>query len=371
MALGCDIRPVEHVPSRTLAVAFYTDASEVGGAEVSLETLLSELSPRIRASVVGTSPDVVARLARRRVLSEAVVVSRIRGTLDTRSVREHVRVFRRLRPDIVHVSLNHPWACDWAQLAAIATRGARLVTVEHLPRPPLRPWDPLVKRLIERGVAAHVVVGERSADELARVTGIRRDRLRTIHNGVRDVALAPSQRVSDGVVVGSLGRLHAQKGYDVLVRSLVGLEGATLVLVGDGEERASLLRLASKLGVRERVVLHGWSDDARSFLAGFDVFVLPSRFEAFPLTIVEAMLAGLPVVATDVGSVREAVVEGVTGSLVPADDSQALARALGALAADPERRRELGARGRRRALGLFTAEAMAAKYEALYDEVAT
>lgn len=113
----------------------------------------------------------------------------------------------------------------------------------------------------------------------------------------------------------------------------------------------------------------GWSEDVRSHLAGVDLLVLPSRSEGFPLTIVEAMLAGLPVVATRVGSVPEAVRDGETGLLVARDDPVALAAALRRLADDPHQRRRMGARGRRVAAASFTVEAMAGAYEALYADV--
>lgn len=354
-----------------IAVTFYTDASEIGGAELSLGNLLTALSPRVEAAVVGTNKAVVDRLAKTRPGVTTVVLAPIRGPLQVSAIRDHFRVFRSLKPDVVHISLNHPWACDWAQLAAIAAPGAKVVAVDQLPRAPLRRWDPLLKRVVERGLAAHVVVGGRSADELSGLARLSRGSLRTIHNGVPDVELEPMSRASAGFVVGSLGRLNAQKGYDVLVRALVALEDVTAVLVGDGEERTPLLRLADDLSVSDRLVFHEWTDEARRYLTSFDLFVLPSRFEAFPLSIVEAMLAGLPVVASDVGSVSEAVVDGSTGLLVPSGDADALAGAVESLAKDPGQRRQMGARGRRRALELFTADTMAARFEALYDEVLT
>jgi glycosyltransferase involved in cell wall biosynthesis len=170
-------------------------------------------------------------------------------------------------------------------------------------------------------------------------------------------------------VIGSLGRLEPQKGYDVLVHSLSELPGVTAVIVGEGSERGRLVRLAERLGVSERLVLPGRSDDARRYLTIFDVFVLPSRFEAFPLAIVEAMLAEVPVVATDVGSVSEAVLEGQTGTLVARDDPSSLAGAVRDLLEDPQRARELGRRGREVAVERFTSAAMARAFEALYDEV--
>jgi glycosyltransferase involved in cell wall biosynthesis len=354
---------------RELTVAFYTDAREIGGAELSIGNLLQALPPRIAATVVGISPAVVARLAERRENAEAVVVSEVRSMLDLGAVLAHCRAFRRIRPHVVHVSLNHPWACTWAQLAAMITRRASVVVVEQLPRASERWPDRFLKRVLEPGIDAHVVVGRRSADELARLARIPRRSLITIYNGVHDVALDATPRSPDEFVVGSLGRLHAQKGYDVLLRALARLDGATAVIVGDGEERPALLGLAADLHVLDRLTLPGWYDEARQRLAGFDVFALPSRFEAFPLSIVEAMLGGLPVVASDVGSVSEAVIDGKTGILVPPEDPVALAEALQRLADDPELRAAMGARGRRRALELFTAEAMAARFESLYDEV--
>lgn len=352
-----------------IAVTFYTDASELGGAELSLENLLAALSSRVETSVVGTNRAVVDRLASARPGIEALIVPSIRSLFDVRSIYAHRAAFGHLRPDIVQVNLNHPWACSWAQLAAMTTPGAGVVVVEHLPRPRLDPWDPLIKRVLERGVDAHVTVGKRAADELSRFTGVPTRSLMTIHNGVRDVELPLVSRDEGEFVVGSVGRLHAQKGYDVLVRALASLDDVAAILVGDGDERQALTRLAADLGVQDRVAFRGWADDARRSLAELDVFVLPSRFEAFPLTILEAMLAGLPVVATDVGSVSEAVIEGVTGLLVPPDDVEALAAAIDQLRLDPECRREMGARGRQRVLDLFTSDAMASRYEALYDEV--
>lgn len=366
---GSSRRPGGSEAAGGMSVAYYTDAAELGGAELSLANLLAALSDRVTATVVGTNRAVVDRLAAARPGTGAVIVPRIRSLLDFRSIHAHGRAFSRLKPDIVQVSLNHPWACTWAQLVATTIPGVRVIAVEHLPRGTHDRWDPMLKRLIERGLAAHVVVGNRSADELACLTGLRRDSLATIYNGIPDLEFETVSRDSEAFVIGSLGRLHAQKGYDVLVRALARLEGVTAVLVGEGEERQALVGLAAGLGVGDRLVIRGWADDARRHLTSFDAFVLPSRFEAFPLSIVEAMFAGLPVVAGDVGSVSEAVIDGSTGLLVPPDDVDALAAAIERLQSDAGQRREMGARGRRRALDLFTADAMASRFEALYDEV--
>jgi glycosyltransferase involved in cell wall biosynthesis len=142
-----------------------------------------------------------------------------------------------------------------------------------------------------------------------------------------------------------------------------------VVLVGDGPARPQLERLAAELGVGDRLVITGWRDDARSYLETLDLFVLPSHFEGFPLSAVEAMLAGRPVVATDVGGVAELVVHGATGLLVPRGDPEALSRSIRTLLDDPERRQRMGAEGRALARERYSPGAMAHRFEVLYDEV--
>ena len=189
-----------------------------------------------------------------------------------------------------------------------------------------------------------------------------------IHNGVPDVALESLPRPYAGPTIGTIGRLDRQKGFDLVLRSLVELPDSHLVIIGDGPERGALEQLAAELGVAARTEFQGWRDDPRRHLTTFDVFVAPSRFEGFPLVIVEAMLAGLPVVASAVGSVAEAVVDGRTGLLVPPEDPRALARALAALLGDSGRRMSMGAAGREHAQA-FTPRAMALAYERLYHEI--
>ena len=352
-----------------MKVVYYTDAEVLGGAELSMGNLLAALSPRVEATVVGTNEAIVERVAAMRSGADAVVLPPLGSVRALSAMRAHRRAFTRLRPDIIQVNVNVCGASPWATLAALATPGARVIAVEHLPHAILSRRRRAITRLTSRLLAAHVAVGDRAADEIARFIGIPRSTLRVIRNGVAETAIGNSPRAHTGPVVGSIGRLDWQKAYDVLVRALPDLPGVTAVIVGEGEERGRLEALAAELGVSDRLELAGWIDDARSRLAAFDVFVLPSRFEGLPLVAIEAMLAGVPVVATDVGSVSEAVVDGSTGQLVPPDDPAALARAIASLLADPALRLEMGQRGRHRALELFRLEDMAARYETLYDEV--
>src|SRR5205823_9807276 len=165
--------------------------------------------------------------------------------------------------------------------------------------------------------------------------------VRIIYNGVPDQTLTEVARPSLGPVVGSVGRLDSQKGYDVLIDALRTLPDVTALLVGGGSERDSLERRAADVGVRDRLCITGWQEEARNYLTAMDVFALPSRYEGFPLSVVEAMLAELPVVASAVGSIPEAVVDGETGLLVPPEEPAALGEAIARLIADPDRRKTM------------------------------
>jgi glycosyltransferase involved in cell wall biosynthesis len=155
----------------------------------------------------------------------------------------------------------------------------------------------------------------------------------------------------------------------VLLAAMAQVPDTRLVIVGDGTEREDLRRRAGALGIADRVDFVGWQDDARPAIESFDVFALGSRDEAFPLTIVEAMLGGTPVVATDVGSVAEAVVQEETGLLVPPGDVPALAGAIRRLLDDDALRGRLASAARARAEERFTDVAMARGYDALWSSL--
>jgi glycosyltransferase involved in cell wall biosynthesis len=172
----------------------------------------------------------------------------------------------------------------------------------------------------------------------------------------------------DATVLLSTSRLTRQKGVDVAVRALTGLPSATvLVVLGDGPERDSLERLARELGIEHRVYLLGRVPDVASWLRRAALLVHPVRWEGFGLAVLEAMLAGLPVVGTRVSSLPELVVDGETGVLVPPDNPTALAAGLERALAEAPR---LGEAGRRRARERFSVARMVDATVAVYEEVA-
>jgi glycosyltransferase involved in cell wall biosynthesis len=172
-----------------------------------------------------------------------------------------------------------------------------------------------------------------------------------------------------------IGRFAARKGHDFALRSLESatarVPGLKMIFAGDGELEDELRAQAASLGVSEQVVFAGFRRDVPRLLAASDVLLLPSEDECLPLVILEAMAARLPVIATDVGGISEAVEDGKTGVLVRPRDAEGLADALAAVLGDPERARSMGLEGRAKVESEFSLEACAAAVFRIYDELLT
>ena len=174
-------------------------------------------------------------------------------------------------------------------------------------------------------------------------------------------------------VIGTVGGLRPVKGYDVLIRAAALLlpqrPSVRLAIVGDGEQRGALTDLAVSEGVADRVLFLGARQDVPRLMSGFDVFVLSSHSEAFPISALQAMAAGLPVVATDVGCLSEIVEPEVTGLLVPPGRPEALSHALDWLAQDRCLAREMGRRGSEVVREGFPIEKSVEQFQALADRL--
>lgn len=350
-------------------VLAYSDNDQVGGAEMSLVTLIRALGDRVEPMVMSSDASVVEWIAERIPGVPVVFVPPVSDKRHLAPIAAHIRMVRGLRPHILHANLHHSWSASYGVLAALLAPGVKTVLVEHSLWPPTNRAQQRLRRALVSRVDAHVAVSDRLARDVERVLAQPAGSIDTIHNGVPDLELPPLARRHAGPTIGFVGRLAHEKGVDVLLRALADLPDATAVVVGDGPERESLERLAGELGIRDRIDFTGWSDDVRRLLPTFDVLAQPSRWEGFGISIVEAMLARLPVVASGVGGITEVVVDGITGTLVAPDDPDALGRALGSLLADADRRAGMGEAGRRIARERFTDETMARAFAAVYGRV--
>ncbi|KOP24626.1 group 1 glycosyl transferase [Hapalosiphon sp. MRB220] len=352
-----------------MRVVTYTDSAGLGGAEISLGHLVTNISADIDVTVVGTCQLVVDAVAAKRRQAKRVVLP----ATGISSLTAHLEVLHRLYPDIVHINICTPWECATGLFAALTLPKARIVRVDQLP---LRTTDAIKlwrTRVLSLRVDAHVAVGETSARLMEDFYALGRGTVISIPNCVphNSSPLTVSSSSKESLVIGSVGRLDAMKGHDVLIRAMAQLEGVRVVILGEGGQRAALEKLAAQLGVSDRLFLPGWVDDPRTHLSQFDIFAMPSRSEGFPLAVVEAMLAGLPVVATRVGSVAEAVIDGETGFLVNKDDVDGLVIALRRLRDYPALCLHLGQHGRKVAQRHFTVDIMVKRYEQLWHKLLT
>jgi glycosyltransferase involved in cell wall biosynthesis len=170
-------------------------------------------------------------------------------------------------------------------------------------------------------------------------------------------------------LIGVLGRLVPIKDHSTLFRAMLEVPGAHLAVLGDGELRSSLETLARALHIADRVHFMGWWLDVAAALADLDVVALSSRNEGTPVALIEALAAGRPVVATDVGGVRHVVQDGETGWLCPVGDAVALGHLLARALNDPATAERLAHEGRRRVAERFGADRMVADHLALYREL--
>jgi glycosyltransferase involved in cell wall biosynthesis len=339
----------------------------VGGPQVRFAALANRFGRAFRHAVVAMDGNTACRGLLDPGLEVAFPEVEIRKG-DTLGNRRRFRaVLRAMRPDAL-VTSN--WgSIEWA-MANMPTLVRHLHVEDgfgpeerdrQLPR---RVWT---RRLLLR--RATVAVPSRVLHRIAaEVWRLPRARLHYVPNGIDLARFAVGRRDHGELVVGTVAALRPEKNLGRLLRAFALVRArmaCRLVIAGGGPERAGLEALAAELGIGDAVSFTGHVADTPSLYAGMDVFALSSDTEQMPISVLEAMGAGLPVAATDVGDVR-AMLAPENGGLVVARQEAALADALAALLGDPDRRAALGAANRRRAEAAFDQETMFAAWHALF-----
>ena len=354
-------------------VLFYTDSTQIGGAESVAKNLLRELDERFEETIVGVDDHVVNELGRVRPSANQIVLPALTSRTDVAAMSAHRAAFRRVNPDLFHFNLAEGSSCQWAILVAQTIRGANIIAVENSPMGVRSELSRKLKAGAAKRFAAHVAVGDRAARLVEADIGAASGSVEVIPNAVPVLPHVRGTEAEVAVVSGArvvaVSRFDPVKGLDVLLRAVALADTVALDIIGDGPERAALEALISELGIEDRVTLLGWCEDARARLESYDLFVLPSRLEGMPMSLIEAMHAGIAVISTDVGSVREVVEDGVSGRVVAPEDPAGLAAAISELLADDKARSTMAEAGLARALERFSSTKNVAAYEALYDRV--
>jgi len=365
-----------------IRVAHVVGSTGLYGAERWILALLRYLAPdRVQAAVVnlvdepGQSSDVIGAAAQRGIRAVDLYTG---GRFNPAGIFRLARFIGESDYDIIH---SHGYKADVLGLLAARLRGARIVSTPH-------GWskeqdkrlslyeslDRLALRLVDYACPLSPELG----DDL-RSMGVPQRKIRMVLNAV-DVdevdEIAPAMERRPGeTVVGYMGQLIRRKNLDCLITAFgrVAAERADvqLTIVGDGplsgEMRASLARI----GLSRRVRFTGYRADGVAMLKTFDVLVLPSWLEGIPRCVMEAMAAGVPVLASDIAGNRALIEDGETGLLFPPDDPARLAKAIVSMIEQPERAKTMAGRARTKIERSFSAQRMADEYAALYEECLT
>lgn len=313
---------------------------------------------------------------------------------DLRAAHRLAALIRRIRPHILHTHTAKAGAVG--RTAALLAGPARPPIVVHtfhghVLRGYFGPVSSSFFRLLERGLAssttALVAVSPEVRDDLVALGVASKEKFTVIRLGVEleeRVSVSPETRararrmmgIPDGrFTVGWIGRMTAVKRTEDILLAFQGLvesgADACLCLVGDGPDREDTEQLAHDLGLMDRCLFLGYQDDVAPFYAAFDALVLPSANEGTPVSVIEALAGGRPVVATRVGGVPDVVRDGVDGFLVEPGDVEALADHLGRLAADPALANRMGQAGRERVLKRYSVERLVDDVDVLYRRLLT
>jgi glycosyltransferase involved in cell wall biosynthesis len=362
--------------ARVLLVIKYADNS---GAPRHVFKLLERGAARYRMQLCVGVADPYQQRYRDTGLAIHVldVLGRRAGPLQAlRSVIELRRLLRRERIDLVHV--HSPLAGTTARIAAAISRVPCIFTAHGWNFAPGLPWSRRVASwLLEWTIArlGQPIIAVSAYDgALAQQMRVARPpQVTVIANGIEDLPAPASGQTVDGKpTIAMVARFWPQKRQQDLIEAVAGIPGPLRVLfAGDGSELETCKALSRRLGQEPRIEFLGRIDSAEEVLRQSDIFVLSSDYEGLPLSVLEAMRAGLPVIAARVGGVAEAVVHEQTGLLFEAGDVAALRTQLTRLLGDPALRRAMGAAGRARFETRFTESAMLRDTFALYDRLLT
>jgi len=363
-----------------LRVLYLVGNSDLGGAENHVLALIRGLDPkRYAVQVVCPRPgplvDSLHALGVRVHLVDMVVKAAAGDEyeLNLPALWELASLVRRWRPQVLHshlypAHLHASLAGELQQVPAILTTAHTLV---------VRPGDAWLARLTR----SRTIAVSQAAASLLIDGGVPRNRVNVILNGIEprffddetEAGLAVRRQLGipdEAPVIGTIARLSPEKGHRQLLaiaREVVAQRPeARFLIVGSGPLNDELRATATELGLADNVIFTGPRRDIPALNHALDIFLLPSREEALPLAVVEAMAAGRPTVASNVGGMPEVVVDGATGLLQPLGEHEAFVRSVVTLIDRPDQRRDFGQAGRERAQRLFTLDRMIRETERYY-----
>jgi glycosyltransferase involved in cell wall biosynthesis len=382
--------------ARTRTLLFVTNSFSYGGSEKHLLELIRRINqPGTRVIILCTDSDPFTE----RLSSQSPAEVVVQQERNLESIADWKQAFKRNKPDAVILVYGTLWMLPW--IAALAARLAgvpRIYAIHHLmPMPPPEPLirtikspRDLLRRVIGKRVRrllfvripprlcdSTICVSNAVRDSLVADYGFPARRMRTIHNGVscEDFEPGPDDRTSTRAALGiapnefllvCTARLSREKGIDILISAMARIvqnhPACKCAVIGDGPLRDQLNQEVKARGLDHHVLLLGFREDVRPYLAAADAFALVSHIEGLPYSVLEAMASGLPCVVTNVGGNREAVIDRSTGFVINPGSVDEAVEAVEYLLSHPQERAKMAQAARHRAFSEFEIEAKMAEF---------
>ncbi len=371
--------------NRKISIFYVIADSSLTGAPRHLLTLIHNLNHnRFAPSVILPPGPLVEKLKAHKI---PIFQVPMRGKADTAAVNAVARLIDQYEPDIIH---THGQRGGLVGRLAARKKPVRVVHTEHTYTQEFKLSNPLLhwthlraKSVLNRWTDKIIAVSDAVRRFMIDSKLVHPDKVVTIYNGVTTKLpkIAEAEVVAfkekfgiqkDDIVVGTIGSLNMAKDHGTLIRAFARMTGKwknlKLVIIGKGPLKLPLEKLVQKLGLKDRVIFTGAVDNICPALKSFTVFVLPSRSEAFGLSLLEAMQVGLPIVAAKVGGIPEIIKHGYNGLLVPTGDPKTLASTLMKLLNDKALQRKLS-KHHEEALGKFSSSTMVRSTEKIYEDL--
>jgi glycosyltransferase involved in cell wall biosynthesis len=365
-------------PKSKHVALFSQNYLDIGGVETHLLSLVKNAAIGVNFSVIGIySPSFETQA---RAAGASPVAWSCASTNRLSAIISLVRLLKSRDIDLLHIHSHR--GSDIARIAAYINNTPVISTIhlslfDHWKDSRTLPQklktvaafaaDTILNHLVSRKV---IFVSQQAMEKAIRLRLVPKSKAVSIPNGIKLSQFTPGDPAAkSGHTLLFAGRLHRQKGLDILLKALGGISNIPfkLLLAGTGPEEKTLRTLAAA-SPQGSIGFLGHRTDLPDLLQSADIFILPSRFEAFPYSLIEAMASGLPCIVTDVGENAAIVQNGQCGLVVPPEDADALADAIRTLLEDPAMRQAMGARARQRAAD-FSEEALLNSLAAIYDEL--
>jgi len=368
-------------------ILLYTDTPQVGGAE--LQTFLlakfldkEKFTPILTCSNFSTLDKWCENFEKEDI---KVIRLNVRHKHDPRHYKLLKKIIKEEEINVLHAQVWNPASCRFAYSAATSMK-IPLITTEHDPFKLSFIKDIFKKRFLKK-VSKIITVSKQNAELLKKLYPKQAYKIQVIHNGIdttwwksqllrfteedyREIKENEFHAHRNTLIMVCVAELHERKGQKYLIKALKELveefPNLKLVLIGDGKDRENLEKLVQQLRLEDHVRFLGKRKDIAPLLKASDIFVLPSKREAFGLVNLEAMMIPLPIVATKVGGIPEVVENGENGILVVPEDEKNMARALKSLIISKKKREKMAENGQKLVLEKFSAKEMAKKYEKIY-----